>query len=255
MSVPNRYKLKNLLQEWPTGVVATAAYLSSIGISKQLCLRYQKSGWIEAMARGAFKKVGDDIDWPGAIYAMQAQLRLGVHVGALTAISLQGAAHYIRMDGESLYLFAKPQTILPKWFNELKWSMDITLSRSNFLPSEIGLNSYQVKDCEIHISSLERAILECLYLAPASIDLVECYQIMESLTTLRPAILQELLEACNSVKVTRLFLYIAEKANQPWFKYLNQAKFNIGKGKRSITKDGIYIAAHQITVPKALSQL
>jgi hypothetical protein len=76
----------------------------------------------------------------------------------------------------------------------------------------------------LSISSPERAILECLYLAPEKMDLVECYQVMEGLTTLRPALLQQLLEQCHSIKVKRLFLYMAKKAGHDWFKRLNTEK-------------------------------
>jgi hypothetical protein len=47
----------------------------------------------------------------------------------------------------------------------------------------------------------------CLYLAPEKFDLVEDYQIMEGMGTLRLAVVQQLLEQCNSIKVKRLPLY------------------------------------------------
>lgn len=255
MSIPNQHKLKQLLQQWPNATVATAAWLESVGISKQLRLRYQKSQWLEALSTGAFKKAGDKIGWQGGIYAIQKQAKLNLHPGALTAIALHGSAHYIRMGRENLHLFGLPHTSLPQWFKKYKWDMDVEFYRSAFLSAGLGFNDYQVKDFTIKISSLERAILECLYLAPDKTDLVECYQIMEGLTTLRPALLQELLEGCTSIKVTRLFLYMAEKANHAWFKYLKKEKFDIGKGERSLVKDGVYIASYKITVPRELAEL
>ena len=65
------------------------------------------------------------------------------------------------------------------------------------------------------VSFPERAILECLNLSDASSNLLDIYYVMESLTTLRPRLLQSLLEGCTSQKVQRLFLYMAEKAT-PW---------------------------------------
>ena len=75
---------------------------------------------------------------------------------------------------------------------------------------------------------------------------------MEGLNNLRPALVQSLLEACQSVKVKRLFLYLAEKSNHDWFTYLDLSKIDLGSGKRSIVKDGVYISRYQITVPKEL---
>ena len=78
---------------------------------------------------------------------------------------------------------------------------------------------------------------------------------MEGLNNLRPASVQKLLEACKSIKVKRLFLYMADKANHDWVRYLNLDNVDLGSGKRSIVADGIYVAKYQITVPKALESM
>jgi Transcriptional regulator, AbiEi antitoxin, Type IV TA system len=70
----------------------------------------------------------------------------------------------------------------------------------------------------IKVSSPERAMLECLYLSPDTVDLMECHQIMAGMTTLRPKLVQKLLEHCNSIKVKRLFLYLANRAGHDWLK-------------------------------------
>ena len=95
--------------------------------------------------------------------------------------------------------------------------------------------------------------MECLYLAPENFDLVECYELMENLNDLRPTLVQELLEACTSIKVKRLFLFMADKLNHSWYKHLNLSKVDLGKGKRSLVKDGVYISKYQITLPKTLA--
>ena len=96
--------------------------------------------------------------------------------------------------------------------------------------------------------------MECLYLAPKKQDLVECYEIMQGLNNLRPNQVYDLLKQCTSIKVKRLFLYMGEKSNHDWFKYMDAEKIDIGKGKRSLVKDGVYIAKYAITVPKALAE-
>lgn len=75
---------------------------------------------------------------------------------------------------------------------------------------------------------------------------------MEGLNNLVPKHVQTLLENCQSVKVKRLFLYMAEKADHAWFKQLDVTKVDLGKGKRSIVKNGVLIAKYGITVPKEL---
>jgi hypothetical protein len=70
------------------------------------------------------------------------------------------------------------------------------------------------------------------------------------MTTLRPDKVQLLLELCSSVKVKRLFLYMAEKQNHFWFNDLDLDKINLGAGKRMIVKNGVLDAKYQITVLK-----
>ena len=53
--------------------------------------------------------------------------------------------------------------------------------------------------------------------------------------------MQQLLENCTSVKVKRLFLYLAEKSDHEWVKFLNKEIIDLGKGKRSFAKKGVYV--------------
>jgi hypothetical protein len=94
--------------------------------------------------------------------------------------------------------------------------------------------------------------MECLYLAPQYQDLMECFELMEGLNNLPPKQVQMLLEKCESVKVKRLFLYMAEKAKHSWFNYLDTEKIDLGRGKRSVVKNGALVEKYGITVPKEL---
>ncbi len=47
---------------------------------------------------------------------------------------------------------------------------------------------------------------------------------------------------------------MAEKSKHDWFKYINLEKIDVGSGKRSLVKDGVYIAEYGITVPKELAE-
>ena len=58
---------------------------------------------------------------------------------------------------------------------------------------------------------------------------MECFELMEGLNNLPPKQVQTLLENCQSVKVKRLFLYMAEKADHRWFKQLDHYKSGFGK--------------------------
>jgi Transcriptional regulator, AbiEi antitoxin, Type IV TA system len=72
---------------------------------------------------------------------------------------------------------------------------------------------------------------------------------MEGLISLRPRLLQSLLVACNSIKVRRLFLYLAEQHQHSWFQRLDIDALDLGTGNRSIITGGHLDSKYLITVP------
>jgi len=247
-------KINRLLNSQPSGVVFLSSWLTENGFSTQLLNRYKKSNWLYSIGTGAWMRVGEQPTYEGAIYALQQQAESSVHIGAKTALSLLGKAHYLELSTQQIVLFGGSKEKLPAWFSKYDWSIKVNYFGSSFLPSKAGLQTLEQRTFSLHISNPIRAFLECLYLSPKKQGLVECYEIMEGLNNLRPKQVQDLLEQCTSIKVKRLFLYMAEKSNHDWFKYIDVEKIDMGKGKRSLVKDGVYIAKYKITVPKALAE-
>ena len=248
-------KLQMMLAFHKPGTVSLAVSLEKLGISHGLQKRYRNSGWLESIGSGAMKRPDDIIQWSGGVYALQTQADLLIHPGAMTAIARQGHSHYLRFGREQVFLFSPPRTNLPAWFQQYDWMVPIQHILTSILPPTLGLNVYEEKMFTIQIASLERAMLECLYLAPETLDLVECFQVMEGLVNLRPTLVQELLLACTSVKVKRLFLYLAEKANHQWLAFLDISKLDLGSGDRSLVAGGVYVSKYQLVVPETLAAL
>jgi len=253
MSLENDKKLNPLIADWPVGAVYATSWLKKSGFSDQLLNRYKKSHWLTSVGSGALKRAGDEVSYQGAVYALQKQLDSSIHVGAKTALALQGKAHYLQLGNVTATLFGGSEARLPRWFNKADWNVKTDYYSTSFLPPELGLVDLELKTFTVKISSPARAIMECLYLAPDKQDLMECYELLESLTNLRPQQVQALLEACTSVKVKRLFLFLAERAKHSWFEYLDLTKIDLGAGKRSIAPNGVFNKKYQITVPKELA--
>ncbi len=253
MSLENEKKLNPLIADWPAGAIYLTSWLRKSGFSDQLLNRYKKSHWLTSVGPGALKRYGDEVSYQGAVYALQTQLDSSIHIGAKTALALQGKAHYLQLGNVTATLFGGSDAKLPSWFNKTNWDVKTEYYSTSFLPPELGLVDLELKTFTVKISSPARAIMECLYLAPAQQDLLECYELLEGLTNLRPEQVQALLEACTSVKVKRLFLFLAEKAKHGWFEYLDVSKVDLGTGKRSIVPNGLFHAKYQITVPKELA--
>ncbi|TLX72320.1 hypothetical protein E9993_18595 [Labilibacter sediminis] len=255
MTTHNDTKLKKLFKLLNPNNVITSSLLNDNGLSRHLRRYYQESGWIEPLGRGAYKKPGDKLEWQAGVNALQNQLNIKVHVGGLTALILHGFSHYFRLSKETLYLFSPLQTRVPKWFTDYNWNVELFQKPTSFLPENIGIKEMEMKDVKVNISTPERAILECLFLAPQHTDLVECYQVLEGLINLKPRLVSELLLDCNSIKVKRLFLYMAEKSDHQWFQFLKTDKIDMGSGDRMITESGAYSSKYRITIPKELADL
>jgi hypothetical protein len=254
MTTNNDKKLMSLLSSHIPGTVLLASWLEKNGFSRDLQQYYLKSGWLESYGIGAFKRPNENVKWTGALNSLQRQTELQVHVGGLTSLSLQGLSHYVRMEKEPLYLFSPQYVKLPKWFLNQEWSNQIIHVKTKFLPANSALFEYSRDGLKLQLSSPERAILECLYLAPGRFDMMEGYQILEGLVNLRPKFLQELLENCSSIKVKRLFLFMASKARHQWLDFVDQTKIELGTGDRVIVKGGVYISKYKISLPKEITE-
>jgi hypothetical protein len=216
--------------------------------------RYKASNWLEVMGAGAMIRAGDKVGYEGAMYALQTQAGLTIHPGGRTALSLQGKAHYLELSAKKVTLFGSAKEMLPGWFQKHDWGMSVDYHPTSFLPVDIGMVDVELKTFSIKVSAPARAVMECLYLAPEKQELMECYELMEGLNNVRPKFIQSLLEQCQSVKVKRLFIYMAEKAGHEWVQHLDLKKVDVGAGKRSIVKKGVYVAKYQITVPRELEE-
>ena len=252
MNTKNSSKINQLLKTVPREVVLLSSWLSEQGYSRDLQKRYRRSHWFESIGRGAMVRAGAKVDYLGALYALQKQRGLSVHLGGRTALSLLGKSHYLEMSPKRAILFGDAGEKLPLWFKRYDWGLEVYYHASSFLPPRLGLTSVEQKTFSVNVSGAARALMECLYLAPRKQSLLEAFELMEGLNNLRPDQVQTLLEQCNSVKVKRLFLYLGEKAAHNWFDFLNLEKIDLGKGKRSLLNNGTYVPKYQITVPKEL---
>jgi len=255
MNTKNEGYLKRMFNLHVPNTVILASWMEDKGFSRDLQHSYLKSGWLESIGTGAFKRPNESLNWQGGVYTLQNRSKIDVHVGGISALTLLGYAHYLRLGNTYLYLFTQQKTVLPAWFKKYDWNAHINQVRTSFLPYDLGLINHQDNNLTLFISSAERAFFECIYLVPEKMDLVEVYHIMTGLLNLRPRLLNKLLLECNSVKVKRLFLFMAEKAGHQWGKKLDISNIYLGKGDRSIVKNGVYNSKYGITVPLEIAHL
>lgn len=246
-------RMNRVYRAWPKGTVATLSWLNTLGVSTRLAGWHVRSGWLEDFGPRAFIQPGDKVDWQGGLYALQTQLGMSVHAGGKTALELLGLSHYVPLgEHRRVILISDHAEQLPTWFRKRDWGVTIEHVRMSLfkkIPGE-SVVKYNSGGFEIAASSAERAVMEQMRLIGSNDDVEYSYQLMEGLNTLRPYVVQELLENCSSVRVKRFFLWSAETIGHDWFKRLDTSKIDLGKGKRQIYRGGLFNHRYQITVPK-----
>ena len=246
--------LKTLLTHWPAGTIKSGNTLFQSGhYSRQAFHQYCRAGWVVRLGQGIYAKMGDIVGWEGALEGLETQLGLPIKLGGLSALQLHGLGQYVAFD-ESLYLYntGTEKHALPAWFSRLiKNTRYIQLHL--FQHNGIGFVSHDIGKITIHISSPERALLEMLALVPDKMSFQHAFEIVENARLLEPNLMQKMLENCLSIKVKRLFLYMADSNQLPCFRYLNANNINLGRGERVIGQGGTFNSKYLISVPKILS--
>jgi hypothetical protein len=254
ISSHNGKRINQRLLAAPAGAVLTLSWLKSQGISPKLAGYYVTAGWLYRIGEGAFTLKPDIPTWLGAVFGLQQKMK-SLHPGGRTALELAGLAHFLPLgDHHQLYFFGKSGERLPTWFKRLPWAKRVSYVYTNFLPSELGLRTHQEEGLAVQVSDPERAILEFLLrLSSDAASYEHADLVFEGLGTLRPTLVQTLLEQCSSVKVKRWFLHLAEKHQHAWLRQLDLTKISLGSGKRVLVPGGRLDPMYLITVPAVAS--
>lgn len=251
-------KINQLLQAWPRGTVALHAFFAQHSVSRKLAEQYRKSGWIDSVGVGAFVRRGDKVGWEGALYAVQQHIGKAIHPGGRTALELSGLAHYLPLGPRRrVDLYGPPGERLPRWLMQHDWAAELRYFGTSLFVTgadAVGMTTKAFGEFSLTLSSPERAMLETLEGVPGDTAFAEARQLMEGLPTLRPKLMQQLLQVCTSVKVKRLCLYLADATQMPWRDALDDARIDLGSGKRQVVVGGQLNARYGITVPREAEQ-
>ncbi|MFW2372638.1 MAG: type IV toxin-antitoxin system AbiEi family antitoxin domain-containing protein [Gammaproteobacteria bacterium] len=242
---------KSLSSVLPEGQLVDRNWLNSHGFNRPLVDYYLRSGGLEAVARGVYRRPGPPLKWQHVVYSLQEMGYL-VHVGGRTALDHQGMAHYLPMGQEVIHLYSDNK--LPAWLNLVVSNTAFESHyRSLFLTDDEGPGftslPFGAWDWLLHYATRERALLEYVDDLPGKAELDVADKYMESATSFRPGLVMALLKACTRVKTRRLFLWLADRHRPAWFNKLNVSAIDLGSGKRVIYKGGKLNTRYQITVP------
>lgn len=252
MGLESQNKINQLMMSGIRNGLYFSEWLKKNGYSDQLVKKYRQSGWLTSLSKGVMYRTGESPSAYAAIYSYNEQLCEDVRIAAHSALELFGFNHYVPM-GKPILMVTGGKQSLPKWMLGESFERAIKFFGTGIFPTTYTSN-VQIDGLNILVSSPEQAFMECLLLAPAEYNYIDLYYIIEQLTSLRPEIVQSLLESIKNVRVKRMFLYMAEKAEHYWFDMLDSEKIDIGTSKLQLVKNGIYISRYKITIPKELNE-
>lgn len=201
-----------------------------------------------------------------AVVSMQRIMGYDFHVGGSSALELLGHVHHLQLGsagcdaaGRKLHLYGST----PSWLERVQLEVQpLVHTRALFAgDSTLGVidadrnaltdsPDLSVWHYSIKASTPERAILEAIDELPARTTFDAVSEIFESLTMLRPKLLMELLQACRSVKVKRLFFVFADHHRHAWREHLDTKDISLGSGPRALVKGGKLHPAYRIAVPE-----
>lgn len=270
MGRPKYGNIKNLLEAVPPGFIVDSAWLEANGIGRRSVYDYVKSGWLERLARGVFRRPtplarsSEEIDWQSCVLSMQHIMGYPIHVGGMTALALQGYRHHLALgDNYPVWLYG---SAIPNWVKKLSLNAQVaTRSRRLFADSEIGQVQAHEKqapgstvglpwDWSIKMSTPERAVLEALDELPEHESFENVDKVFEGLTTLRPKLLDSLMRDCRKIKVKRLFFVFADRHGHAWRKKLHPAEYDLGSGDRALVEGGKIHPRYRIVVPASFAE-
>ncbi len=242
-------KLNQALSNWNKGELHSLQWLSKFGVSPRAANKYFASGSLKKIAPGIFARPNDQITWQGIVSVLQNDLSMPVHIAGKSALELHGEGHYIPLGDPIINVISRNKAQVPSWALSGAFHGELKVKQSSMISSEPELVRYDRDGIKIYISSREQAILELI----DSLDLSETFETaenyMQGLLTLRPDKVQYLLEHCKSIKVKRVFLFLAKHLELPFLKKIDLEKIQLGSGKRVVTKNGRLDNNFNITVP------
>jgi len=229
-------------------------YLNFHGISRSHVQNYVTSGWLELVVSGVYKKPSQNISWSSVLSALQFQHDSSLHLASLSSLMHQGLSHYLPMGSETVQLNSTKAIRLPKWLFSQPWQIEYKCSKVLNEVLTNDLTELTVNNQTVKASIVELAVFEMLENVTDESSFVFAFELFQGLTLLRPRKLQLLLERSSSIKVKRLFLFLADYYQHPWLKRLDKAKVELGSGNRQIIKGGYVDKQYLITVPLKYKQ-
>ena len=272
-------KLNRLPEILPEYILVDPPWLAAQGYSGVLVSKYAAAGWLARPVRGIFMRPGCNLRWQAVIVSLQNTLGRPLSIGGLSALEMQGRAHFIypQMPARIYLHGAVPP---PPWLSRLALDKEFIFrpagrlfapaaryqgkpvrrfwdaKNERFYPEAepaagaIRTVGWSEKGFPLQVSMPERAMLEVLDEAPARYRLDDADVLIDGLSNMNPQLLQGLLEDCTSVKVKRLALWFVERHWPRLLDHIDTGRISLGSGNRHLAAGGFLDRKYKITMPE-----
>jgi len=253
-----RQQKMKLASYLPLGKLTSRSMLLKQGFTSHSIDNHLKSGALEKIVKGIYMRQESKLSWRSVISPLPGMIEAPVSVGGLTALELQGFAQYLPLSGKRKIHLYSPVPC-PAWLKgafkqivdaELHWHRTARLWVTGWPEKPMMNEQIWQEDMMMPVAAPEQAVFEMLTLLPDEMSFEHAEQLMQGLTQLSPKKLGLLLNSCRSVKVKRLFFWLADRFDYPWCGRLDVNDYDLGSGKRVIAKAGKLDSRYGITIPQ-----
>lgn len=263
LSIMNRTRqklLQQLVNRVPPGFLVDTPWLNRHGIGPKSVYAYAKSGWLERLAHGVYRRSGVGqpafVNWDILLLSLHQIMGYRAHVGGLSALEFQE-----RLDPKALrdctqfWLYGDN---LPAWLNHIPVNGSLEIRRrSLFDDSELGLEGgsagegcADVWNWSSRSSSSERAILEIMDEVPHAVTFGQLEKVFRISIGYRHMLVNPLLQSCRKIRVRRLFCVFAERGNFLWWDKIDLDALDLGRGVHRASPNGRIHPRFKLIVPE-----
>ena len=255
-------KLYALVNEVPQGCIIDGDWLDWAGIGRNNARSYVKSGLLERIAHGVYRRPFPAsspefrVEWDTVLRSLRWLMGWTGHIGGESALSHHGFIHDAEFWTTSVFVHGDR---LPTWIDRIPCAQEfhrrpLTLFKG---PLGMGVGSARPKGDTVTsrwplwYSTPERALLEALSEVP---HMVEFYSIDKAVQSMWSRVsadnFNELLQACTSYKVRRLFCVFGERHDHRWWSKIDLDSLDLGRGVSNLARqDGKTHPDFQVKLP------
>ncbi|TVQ20906.1 MAG: hypothetical protein EA383_17935 [Spirochaetaceae bacterium] len=236
----------------PEGQVVNRPWLFRKGFDRPAVDYYVRAKRLVSVGRGYYRRPGPPLRWQHMLFSLN-EMGFDLHVGGFSALENAGVAHYLAI-GHAVQFYGCDAP--PSWCYDVVTGPELAHHGKGGFPcgepAGIDHRLFGTWDWPLPESTPERALLEILLNVTDEHGFRAVDKLFESAVSLRPKVVQAVLEASQSVKAKRLFCWYAERYRHSWFGRINAKSIDLGRGKRQIVEQGRLNNRYQITVPAGM---